>query len=81
MKTAVNDSYPKLLTLKDLPERALSSWMQKTATPIGIYEFKRMVKKEAIEWWKERFDCGESVCCTCEEMWQEFFNITEDDLK
>ena len=39
------------------------------------------VKQEGIKWWKEEFGCGEDMCCTCEEMWRKFFNITEEDLK
>jgi len=38
------------------------------------------LKAEAIKWWKKN-NCGDDMCCTCEEMWRDFFNITEEDLK
>ncbi len=64
----------KLKTLKDIA----------TAFVNGKYEIRGVredeLKAEAIKWWKKEFGCGEDVCCTCEEMWREFFNITESDL-
>ena len=41
----------------------------------------KTLKAEAVKWWKEKHNFGEDVCCTCEEMWRNFFNINEEDLK
>ncbi len=41
---------------------------------------RRKLKTLAIKLWKDN-NSGDDMCCTCEEMWREFFNITEDDLQ
>ena len=43
-------------------------------------KFLEIIKVEAIKWWR-KVNCGDDICCTCEEMWREFFNITSEDLK
>jgi len=42
---------------------------------------KKKLKQEAIKWWIFKHGRGEDVCCTCEEIWREFFNITSEDLE
>ena len=38
-------------------------------------------KAEAVKWFQKKLDGGDDCCCTCEEVWREFFNLTEEDLK
>jgi len=38
------------------------------------------LKKEAIRWLKHINKDDGGMCHTCDELWNRFFNITEDDL-
>ncbi len=66
----------ELKTLKDLETWELSN--------VGTNDkivYSKQIKAEAVKWFKKKFDSGDDCCCTCEEVWREFFNITEEDLK
>ena len=73
MKTAVNDSYAKLKTLKDL-ECLNNTHDHKTRGDFCIIR-KSDLKEEAIKWYRNRYHRMD------DSHWLTFFNITEDDLK
>jgi len=73
----------KLKTLKDLKEKIIEILREaKCPNPKATAEFIiELFGTEAVKWFKKKLDSGDDCCCTCEEVWREFLNITEEDLK
>lgn len=70
----INDS------LEGMPLEKLTSFEKNKITPREFKVNVEELKAEAVKWVKKINKDG-GMCHTCDELWINFFNLTEEDLK
>lgn len=73
----------ELKTLKDLNEEFRKDNIPQRLSGDEFNDYwEDKIKAEAVKWvkWINSEDGG-GMCHTCDELWNDFFNITEEDLK